>query len=206
MKAGSLENPIHLKSHLPERDRIKELIPNRGDEHFKFKDCKCSHDDEFVFNLIYNPKLSKNDIGLGICLLQILSDPTRDFVAQEGTVFWTVEGEMTPDKYGQPLVDEEGYEDPESEGCVWVEYNGLQSNCDYPYIHLLKELKDRHLTMTTESMMSSLKKLHEFNYLTVTDLSSDNLREGAQQRSSIRHIRLYTGMMEKQIYKLFTTK
>lgn len=174
-----------LNYFLPERTEFKEIVKN-GDT-FLFKDKTALDDDIFILNLISNPYLTKSEIVIGSYLHYKL---TVDFDSDYGMIFWTAETKQPPNKDG-------GDDD-----CIWIYYNGKWSDQRTPFPNLLKELSDINVNITKEVMITSLKKLHMYHYITMTTKQGRVKDPGVLSlRSEYRHIRLYDGMRFKAIYR-----
>jgi len=184
---GTPDRPLTLNSYLPERSEFKKIVRN-GDTFF-FKDRKSLDDDIFILNLISNPYLSKSDIVIGSYLHHRL---TVDF--DDELIFWTSEVEQQEYKYGDDYGD------------FWTYSNGRDSYHEVPFPNLLAELSNINVKITKEVMITSLKTLHQYHYITMTTKQGKvKDLEVLSLRSEYRHIRLYDGMRFKPIYKFWIT-
>jgi hypothetical protein len=182
---GTADRPLTLNYNLPERSEFKKIVKN-GDTFF-FKDRKSLEDDTFILNLISNPHLTKSEVLIGSYLHHRL---TIDF--DNELIFWTSETEQQEYKYGG------------EDGCFWAHYNGEEFHYETPFPNLLKELSDIKVNITKEVMITALKTLHKYHYITMTTKQGKvKDPEVLSLRSEYRHIRLYDGMRFKPMHKFW---
>jgi len=76
---------------------------------------------------------------------------------------------------------------------------------DREVINLLDELRVFNIKFTSPKLIAALKRLHDFGYITITEINLANTYEGhkifnrGKSRARVRHIRLSEEMQKKDI-------
>lgn len=181
---------IRLVQENVKRSRLKQysaLTPDSYDvfDFGKYKD-KTYESDCFTVNLMFNPWLSANEIRLGYLLYKSIG-----YLNEE--VFWLSDSE----EYVEGSIGEKGY---------------LYFTQDHRYElkpkNLLDLTKEHKLCLTAKDVIEILNVLHDFYFITCTEVSAVNLgvnRKGFSYKNNtvslgnsakMIHIRLNIGMDE----------
>jgi predicted transposase YbfD/YdcC len=217
MKVGSQEYPIKLKKEHDTYQSITEGSAERNLLHkFTIKSesrLKGGHltsedfdeDDDPGFRFSY---VKKDEIGYELFMSNIISNPhlpvlcmrvaialylLLDYRINDSDVFITTSRKLNYDKIGD-------------DGFIYIG-KGLEDyliNEDSRLIHILNT--DFNLNISTKVLNKILDTLHSFHYITVTDISPDNIHKNVKEqwdkenktkesdktkfRACVKHIRL----------------
>lgn len=201
---GTVENPIRRIQDNYKRELISrckdiceeglEIAPDLG----KLRGASDYSDDEYTFitNIITNQQLSHNAVRIG-CFLYIYK--TANF---EELVFDLSD-------FNKKFKDK-NLADGTSDDFVYV----ISAKSSQPEIlllpikHLLKLLMDAGIMLSREELIASLIELHEFYYITATDMCYENSVENYKatgeikklsQDSHLVHIHITTSMQNKAL-------
>ena len=179
------------------------ILPNASlkpkgnpDAYFDFKyadeaDFLCS----FIANLTSNPNLTKTEFKIGISLYDLLQN-------NDGKVFITTSRNIDP--YRTIGEDEELF--------IGKELDLLASDIeDQPLYQLLKDKYG--INVNTDVMNKVIRRLHSFHYITVTNITHNNLYkdntinpENKKRRAYLKHIKLYEGMIKRTLVGKWLSK
>jgi hypothetical protein len=178
MNIGTNEQPIKLKNindddesfqiertllHKHTKKRIKGKEQDGGDKLFKFKKLESSQDQYFTYshNLLSNRTLTPQQIKVGLALYYIL------FNQKWGEIFITSTRKLDLDKIGYlgELVVKKGQR---------IKKFNLNEQ------DRLKDIleSDFNITINNQKLNESLTVLHQFAYITLTEITPDNLFSG----------------------------
>jgi len=175
MNIGTKEHPIKLKHindddesfqiertllHRHTKKRVKGQSSDGDEKLFKFKKLEPSKDEYFTYshNLLSNPVLTPQQIKVGLALYYILCDK------KWGEIFITSTRNLDIDKIGYlgELVVKKGKRT--------IKFNiGERDRLN----EILKS--DFNITINNQKLNESLTVLHQFAYITLTEVTPDNL-------------------------------
>jgi len=200
-KIGTESNPIRLVQENVLRPKLVDCssltLNDQGVYDFgKIKDLVSITLDFFYHNLILNPNLSASDIQVGFLLYDILT-------WGEGCVFWLVpECEASGDEIGD-------------EGFLITTKPNFDPLIVQSLVNICASYK---LNYTQDELINCLNILHDFYYITCTEISDINSAENRinfeyknkkvnlTKEAKIVHIRLNSGMDKKNITNKWLNK
>lgn len=196
---GTRKNPIKPVPENTLRPLLKKysITPvNERTELHKLKDDYIRK--VFLLNVISNPHLSKDESRLAIYLLQKLYATSELFLTIESSEEF--DAEMN---YGE-------------DGSLYVgRLNSKRHEefiLDRMIINLLDELRALKIKFTSAKLIAALKRLHDFGYITITEINLANTYEGhkihnrGKSRARLRHIRLSEEMQKKNLTNRWLNK
>lgn len=187
MNIGTKEHPIKLKQindddysfqiertllHKYTKKRIKGKNQDGDEDLFKFKKLEPSIDEYFTYshNLISNPFLTPQQIKVGLALYYILFDN------KFGEILITSTRSLDVDKIGYlgELVVKKGQQ---IKRFSLSERDRLKDILEH----------DFNITINNQKLNESLNVLHQFAYITLTEITPDNLFSEDKQKWNKQH-------------------
>jgi hypothetical protein len=206
---GSYENPLRLAQDT--------LLRPLAEKHLKgsykdFKNMKADGWDYLQINIAGNPHLSKGANRVILALLWIFE---QDWASYNNSVRkserqtfqeYLVEGLMfevaTPEsKHTTRYFSRYGFD---SETFHTIN-NGAKVQYDINFPNLIETLEKNGVTIALPNLLSALKELHQFHYITISPEPSKHdkittTQVKKQTRRPWKHIRFYSGMIEKPFF------
>lgn len=201
---GTVENPIRRIQDNYKRELISrckdiceeglETAPDLG----KLRGASDYSDDEYTFitNIITNQQLSHNAVRIG-CFLYIYKTANFEELVFDLSDFnKKFKDKNLADGTGDDFVYVISAKSSQPE-ILWL-----------PIKHLLKLLMDAGIMLSREELIASLIELHEFYYITATDMCYENSVENYKatgeikklsQDSHLVHIHITTSMQNKAL-------
>lgn len=205
MRIGTENNPIRLVNESIKRDLLIKHCRNTFSGGFDFHSLPDFGEDVYLRNVIYNPFLSGQEIKLAIYFFIELE-------LESGKVFSTTVDsyDFVPvNTYGELFFDIET--DGMRAGIAFGREDSLKSqvvfaNTDGYYPSLAIAASSMGIKVTSHRLLALLRRLHDFGYITVTDITSRNTydyenlaSDTNDSRARLRHIRLCKGMQKKDL-------
>ncbi len=195
---GTRRNPVKPVPENSARPLLKKYSLVTVNEKTELHKIKEIYNGEiFLLNIISNPHLLKDEIRLAIYLLHRLYASSELFLTIEVLEF---DVEVN---YGE-------------DGLLHVgKLNSKRYEefvLDRMIINLLDELRDLKIKFTSARLIAALKRLHDFGYITITEINLANTYEGqkihnrGKSRARLRHIRLSEEMQKKDISRRWLNK
>ena len=187
MKIGTQKHPIKLKHindddqsfqierpllHKHTKKRIKGQLQDGDEKLFEFKKLEPSIDEYFTYshNLLSNPILTPQQIKVGLALYYILFDKKK------GEIFITSTRKLDIDKIGYlgELIIKKGQQ---------IKKFNLSDR------DRLKDIleNDFNIAINNQKLNESLYVLHQFAYITLTEITPDNLFSKDKQQWNKKH-------------------
>jgi hypothetical protein len=194
-KVGTEANPIKLVQENSKRPKLEKYSTLKksdlGTYDFgKYKEIKYKAD-IFNNNLVFNPHLSANEIRLGFLIYELIGK-------EDGSVFWLTSG--SDSSAGD--IGDLGFLN------IVKTRNTPFDIVPFEYKCLPKIMKSYKLDMTKQEIIAALNTLHDFYFITCTEISEQNLAsnttnynyitEGKElnRDSKVVHLRINHGMDE----------
>ena len=204
-RIGTFENPIKLVSESVPRRLLLAHSKNTSIGVFDFHSLPDFGEDVFIRNVLFNGHLTLQEVKLAIYFFEELSD--------SGKVFSTSLSEFCPALvYGDVIESNGDYFD-----CLVIgsedsfEQEIFYSNDGY-YPSLSMLTTSMGMKLTSQGLTNLVRQLHNFGYITVTDITagntygSQNPNSTKKERARLRHIRLCNGMRQKDMSNRWLTK
>lgn len=202
-RLGSLSNPIKLVNESIVRDLLVKHARHTSRGIFDFNSLPDQDYDSFIMNVLTNPHLTFQEAKLAIYFHQYLPN--------EGTVYTTSFSNsfMPAYTYGGLFKDKKELRDgiligTEDSIRGYVEY----CDDDGEYVRLPDISEMLCMKLTSQKLLGLLKRLHDFGYITITDINEKNTyfkskknteKKDKRTRARLRHIRLCRGMCNKDL-------
>jgi len=207
---GSTENPIKPVNENCHRPLLTKYstIPvqatrkfSTGDKHAIKSALHTLKEDylksAFVLNAMSNPYLKKDELRLLLYFYTQLFNSSGLF----STISQFKEsGERVKFDYSANY-GREGWLEAGKEGTMRYENFLLEEET----IYVLDRMQDFQCNFTSSTIVTSIKRLHDFGYITVTEINLANTYEGRKvhnrtgTRARLRHIRLSEELQKKDI-------
>lgn len=206
MRIGTSSNPIKPVSESTPRKLLLKHCKNTSIGFFDFHSLPNFGNDTYILNVLFNSHLSPQEVKFAIYFHEELS--------KVGKVFSTSSGNFCPaNEYGEGFIEDGKY-------CEGVVIGGIDSikqiTCktnEEGYFPSLMCLADSMgMKLTPQGMTKLVRRLHDFGYITVTDITPANtytppaLHKKTEYRARLRYIRLCEGMRWKDISARWLSK
>ncbi|MEZ9819105.1 hypothetical protein AB4238_00535 [Shewanella sp. 10N.286.45.A1] len=173
-KLGSEQYPVRLTSHISEHEKNKRKLlnedhirfPHEGGTRIDFERLPDIYLNGFVENVIGNPNLSALEVKVALFLSQRASDTELGILCRADE---SIEVSELPKLIGEDGDLHYGYD--------IHNYFFLKETID-----LRDELRKLHINVTEVELSLILTRLHDFSYITVTDVCWDNIQKRAPQK------------------------
>lgn len=204
VKLGSEKFPVRLASHVSGYEINKRKLLNEDHVRFPHEDgtrldfekLPNVHCDGFIKNVIGNPNLSAIEIKVALYLLERAADTDLGVLCRADESIEVTELSK--------LIGEDGdlyY------GYEMHTYFHLEDTID-----LRDELKKLYIEITETELEVVLSRLHDFSYITVTDICWTNIQKRAHSNSNdlskeelkkvyCRNVRVFPYMDTRAVYK-----
>lgn len=207
---GTSENPLKLAQDKSPRPLAEKYLKG---SYTDFKNMKADGWDYLQINIAGNPYLSKGATRVILALLWIFeqewmtfNDSAAKSVRQTFQQF-LVEGLMfevaiPESKHSKRYFEKYGFDD----GVFYTINNGTKAQYNNDFSNLIDLLEQNGITMALPNLLKALKELHQFHYITVSSKPPPIQEEKplkrvkAKTRTPWKHIRFYSGMIEKPFF------
>ncbi|WP_306522198.1 hypothetical protein [Rheinheimera sp.] len=199
MRIGTKKNPIKLVNESISRRLLLAHCKNTSSKHFDFHSLPNFGEDCFIENVLFNPHLTLPEVKLAIYFFGELADGGQIFTTSFAEDF------RPALLYGDVFEVDEEFID----GMAIGSDESLRSEVAYSnegYYTSLPLITSRMgMKLTSQRLINLLRRLHDFGYVTVTDITPDNSYEPPNKadkkvsRARLRHIRLHNGMRKKDL-------
>lgn len=200
MQIGSFTNPVKLVSESSPRSLLLKHAKHTSQGVFDFHKLPDFGHDAYTFNVLFNNHLTLQEVKLAIYLRDELNDGGRIFSTSSSNSF------CPANKYGEGFRDDDGFK----EGLVIGSNGSMSQNIIFTddlgfFPSLLSLTQAMGMKLTPQGMTNLIRRLHDFGYITVTDITPENtfrppvLSSTRHYRARLRHIRLCEGMCKKDI-------
>lgn len=214
MRLGDQHNPLKLMNENSKRPLLEKYAQHTTDEGFDHNQIKSYGTENYIYNLIFNQHLTLAEVKLGLLLHEQLKSKVHGDVYDTSADLDFIPAYV----YGCYIEDKKGIK---HHTILAGRKNSKQGFLDFrsdkegSYNGLYWSAKALGLNLTPQRFVSVLKRLHDFGYITITDISPDNCYESKkakngsnplERRVRLRHIRLHKGAMKKIVFSRFIDK
>lgn len=209
-RLGSLSNPIKLVNESIVRDLLVKYARHTARGIFDFNSLPDQDYDCFIMNVLTNPYLTFQEAKLAIYFHQ--------HVPNEGTIYTTSFSNLfiPAYTYGALFKDKE----ESREGILIGTEDSIKGYIEYSddygeYVRLPDITEMLCMKLTSQKLLGLLKRLHDFGYITITDINEKNTyckskknteKKDKKSRARLRHIRLCRGMCNKNLSERWLPK
>jgi len=205
-KLGSEKYPIRLTPHISDNKEYtrrflnEEYIrfPHEGGTRLDFDKLPDVYIGGFVENVIGNPNLSGLEVKIALFLSQRAAETDLGILCRAD------ESISNADLTKLIGEDDSLYHGYDMETVPYFLINDI--------IDLRAELSKLHINVTDEELSSVLYRLHDFSYITVTDICWDNIQKRTPQKPAslskeelkqiyCRNIKVFPYMDTRAVYK-----
>lgn len=205
MRIGTKNNPIRLVNESIERPLLVQCCRNTSSGGFDFHDLQDFGEDVYLRNVISNPFLTGQEIKLAIYFFVELEGESGKVFSTSTDLF----GFLPANTYGEWFFDKEtedwrsgiafGFEDTLRSKIIFTNEHGY-------YPSLVIAASSMGIKVTSHRLIALIRRLHDFGYITVTDITLRNTyeythspKDSEESRARLRHIRLCKGMQRKDL-------
>ena len=206
---GTFENPLKLVQDKSPRPLAEKQLKG---SYTNFKNMKADGWDYFLINIAGNPHLSKGANRVILALLWIFEQEwvlyNANATKSERQTFqdYLIEGLMfevatSESKHSKRYFSRYGFDDE----VFYTINNGRDVQYDTNFPNLIDMLEQSGITMALPNLLNALKELHQFHYITVSPeplekVKNTSMRVKTQKRTPWKHIRFYSGMIDKPFF------
>lgn len=199
MRLGTKMNPIKLVNESIERPLLVKNCKNSSSGCFDFHALPDFGEDTFVMNVLFNPHLTLPEVRLAIFFHEELCGGGKVYSTSFSDDF------VPAVRYGDAFKVDGDYYDGLAFGSADKLKYEIQYANDGMYPSLPMLTASMGMKLTSQRLVNIIRRLHDFGYITVTDINTVNtyrkskMSSNGTNRARLRHIRLHSGMCSRDL-------